>query len=324
MDEPVIVDAGAPFSPSHHEINPSDLIIRSCDGVDFHAHKAILSFSSQVFQDMLAFPEPAGADANLQRDGKSVALLPESSKAVEKLLLLCYPHLTGNYHLFVDLDGIDEAYPAADKYQLTGGQKRLEEVMSDPRILATESPRVYAIACHHGLAELAKTAAVTMLKSPSSMQKLLLIPEYKFVSAYQWFRFQQFRERCIGAMHEWTWEETRSVSSDEASGPKYGAVWWHPNGHGPQCGPLKEGSFLKPATWFIEHVHRIDRQIQTSSAIDVDSVATLLCKLELSSLNAMAQCPKCITGGPIFLEFASRELAEEIRAEHAEMFADLG
>ncbi|KAJ6511640.1 hypothetical protein DFH09DRAFT_1435020 [Mycena vulgaris] len=234
-------------------MNPSDLIIRSCDGVDLHTHKTIrVSFSSPVFRDMLAFPEPAGADVNLQRDAKPVTPLPESGRAVEKLFLLCYPSLVGN-HLFTDLDGVDEAYPAADKYQLNGGQKRLEEIMPDAHSLTREPHRVYAIACHRGLAELAKTAAKTMLKQSFLLHTFLLIPEYKFVSVHQFVRFQHFRERCIGAMEEVLLEETSTVSAYEAV--YLGGVWWRTDGHSLQCGPdMDSDDYVEPAKWFTEHV----------------------------------------------------------------------
>ncbi|KAJ7103866.1 hypothetical protein C8R44DRAFT_584660, partial [Mycena epipterygia] len=180
----------------------ADIILRSCDGVDFHAHKDMLSYSSQFFRDMLSFPEPTGANANVQKDRKPLVDLSESSKTIEKFLLLCYPCITGkNGELFTDLDGVDGAYRALDKYQVNGGQERLEKLMAQPEILGKQPHRVYAIACHRGRADLAKAAAVEMLKFPFLAQSFLSVPEINLISTEQYLRFQTFRDHCIAAVN---------------------------------------------------------------------------------------------------------------------------
>ncbi|KAJ6590241.1 hypothetical protein B0H10DRAFT_806516 [Mycena sp. CBHHK59/15] len=52
MDLVEFTDAKDPFSPESDENNPSDIVLRSSDNVDFHTHKTILSFGSPVFRDM--------------------------------------------------------------------------------------------------------------------------------------------------------------------------------------------------------------------------------------------------------------------------------
>jgi hypothetical protein len=110
-------------------------------GVDFHVHKAILSFESIFFRDMFSLPEPVGEDANLFRDGKPVVTLNESSQAVRKLLVLCYPRYTSD-ELVSSFDGVDDAYVAADKHMVTQGQDLLEKLLADRR--KAPSPRL----CH--------------------------------------------------------------------------------------------------------------------------------------------------------------------------------
>ncbi|KAJ7486593.1 hypothetical protein FB451DRAFT_1126839 [Mycena latifolia] len=311
-----IIDAGPPFSPSYDEMNPSDIILRSCDGVDFHAHKAILSFSSQFFQDMLAFPQPEGADANFQRDGRPVILVPESSKAIEKLLSLCYPRLTSN---FSDLDGVDEAYQAADKYQINGGQKLLEQIMSDPRFLSKEPHRVYAIACHRGLAELAKTAAAATLKLPSVAKDLISVPEYKLISAHQFLRLQHCRDQCISQMEGYL--ATQASSEYVLLDP----VWWDWDGHSSKCGVLVldlDSDTTAPSPWFTEHVNSIRDRMRTLDGVDPQVVATWLCKVEGKALEAMAPCSKCLRLASNHLGELSVDFLGCITAAHAQILTE--
>ncbi|KAJ7698048.1 hypothetical protein B0H17DRAFT_889207, partial [Mycena rosella] len=177
-----------------------DVIVRSSDMVDFHAHKAILSFGSVVFKNMFSFPEPIGQDANLTREGKRVVILPEDCKTVEKLLILCYPRFTSSY-LFQHLDGVDAAYEAAGKYQIPGGRQLLQQVLEDPRFLTEEPHRVFAIACHRGLEKLAKSAAIETLKLSMNAPDRP-VPEFRLISAHQLWQLQAYRSRCSQAIAE--------------------------------------------------------------------------------------------------------------------------
>ncbi|KAJ7486589.1 hypothetical protein FB451DRAFT_1391497 [Mycena latifolia] len=244
-----IIDASYPFSPTSDELNPPDVIIRSSDMVDFYAHRAILSFGSVVFKDMFSFPEPTGEDANPTRDGKSIITLPESKETVEKLLILCYPRFTSTY-LFRDLGGVDGAYEAAGKYQIP-----------DPVFLVKEPHRVFAIACHRGLDEVAKAAALETLKKPSYVPHLD-VPEFRSISAHQLWKLQDFRSQCslaIIALLDDLLEPLDLTVEDAEAHPPYNAVWWSYSGHSADCGGAEEdvSTFVIPAKWFRDHVERV-------------------------------------------------------------------
>ncbi|KAF8156414.1 hypothetical protein K438DRAFT_1986836 [Mycena galopus ATCC 62051] len=114
MSEPTVRDARDPFSPSSNEENPPDVILRCSDLVDFHTHKAVLSFASPVFRDTWSF---------------------RNFKTIEKFLVLCYPASHLSSYGLRDLDGVDGAYEAAGKYQIEGGQKLLEQLLGEPSFL---------------------------------------------------------------------------------------------------------------------------------------------------------------------------------------------
>ncbi|KAJ7792010.1 hypothetical protein B0H14DRAFT_3499782 [Mycena olivaceomarginata] len=127
-------DARDPFSPSSDLGHPADVILRSSDLVDFYTHKTILSFASPVFADMFTCLNP-------------------SAKRIR-------PETEGPCDGFRDLDGVDGAYEAAGKYDIQGGQKLLEQLLTKPRFREKEPHRVFAIACRWRLEDLAKTAAM--------------------------------------------------------------------------------------------------------------------------------------------------------------------
>ncbi|KAJ7031892.1 hypothetical protein C8F04DRAFT_1038562 [Mycena alexandri] len=291
-------DASDPFSPTSDEINPPDVVVRSSDGVDFHAHKAILSFGSVVFKDMFAFPEPSGESANATRDGKPVVALPESSKTVEKLLILCYPRFTTTY-IFRDLDGVDEAYVSAGKYQIPGGQKMIEQLLEDPGFLEKEPHRVFTIACHRGLGTVAKLAAMQTLKMPRYVPNIS-VPEFKLITAYQLRQLEDFHYRCsesIGELlQEYTFPVEGSYLSYPDQYPEYSAVWWATIGHGMGCGPHEDEGDVFPAKWLRGHIARVREAAVLRP--HPDAISKAMSELSSTTLTAMSDCPKCVQLAP--------------------------
>ncbi|KAJ6590233.1 hypothetical protein B0H10DRAFT_2233719 [Mycena sp. CBHHK59/15] len=211
MDLVEFTNAKDPFSPDSDENNPSDIILRSSNNVDFHTHKTILSFGSPVFRDMFALPEPSGDEANQTRDGKPVVQLPECSKAVEKLLMLCYPCFATN-SVFRDLDGVDDTYVAVDKYQIMA-------------VMQANPHRVYAIACHCRIGGVAKATAMETFKFPAYVPDLV-VPEFRIISAHQLRLLDEFRHRCsreIAKYAQWiASSRTRVISTAKAQTGLYG------------------------------------------------------------------------------------------------------
>ncbi|KAJ7919607.1 hypothetical protein B0H13DRAFT_1988404 [Mycena leptocephala] len=266
-------DASDPFSPTSDQVNPPDVIVRSSDMVDFHAHKSILSFGSVVFKDMFAFPEPTGAAANVTRDGKPVVSLPESSKTVEKLLILCYPRFTTTY-LFRDLDGVDEAYMSAGKYQIPGGQQMIAQLLEDPGFLEKEPHRVFAIACHRGLEKVAKLAATQTLKLPRYVPNIS-VPELRLITAYQLRLLEDFHYRCAESIGELLQEYTYPVDAGFLSYPD---------------------QYTEYSAWLRGHIARV----REAAAIrpHPDAISKAMAELSAATLTAMSDCPKCVQLSP--------------------------
>ena len=72
-----------------------DITLRSCDNVDFHVYKIILSLASPIFQDMLSLPQSSISRQVGLADGKggstTVVSLSEDAQSMERFLMLCYP-----------------------------------------------------------------------------------------------------------------------------------------------------------------------------------------------------------------------------------------
>ncbi|KAH9912576.1 uncharacterized protein B0H18DRAFT_242039 [Fomitopsis serialis] len=80
-------DAPFPFDSPH-----ADVILQSCDGVNFRVRKAILAEASPVFDSMFTLPSGQSAEAN-DNNSQDLPIVPvtEDSTALTGLLHLCYP-----------------------------------------------------------------------------------------------------------------------------------------------------------------------------------------------------------------------------------------
>ncbi|KAJ6561614.1 hypothetical protein B0H19DRAFT_1259281 [Mycena capillaripes] len=149
-----IQDAPAPFScapDSYNASHPSDFILRSSDGFDFHVHKDILKFASLCFKGMLAFPVDNSGRRDPLRDEKPVLVLPEPKSVLYTLLCLAYPVMSLHHYMLSeeDLDDIVAIHQAAHKYQFL------------------HPCRMFAIARACGFTALARKAALALLRSPA-------------------------------------------------------------------------------------------------------------------------------------------------------------
>ncbi|KAF7294078.1 hypothetical protein MKEN_01454400 [Mycena kentingensis (nom. inval.)] len=205
-------DAAAPFSPTSNEQNPPDLILQTSDNVRFYVHWAILRFASPFFNDLSALPAPTGPDANPTHEGKPVVCIPESSIVADKLLRLCYPQFSDAFKV-ADLEGVDGAYEAARKYMVAGVTAQLESFLVEPEILKQHARRVYAIACHYGLEDIAKKAAIASLPEPIEdvFEEELPPPEYSSISGMHIWRLQAFHRRCTRKLESCLYKHRSAV-----------------------------------------------------------------------------------------------------------------
>src|SRR6266581_5857274 len=66
----------------------ADIIIQSCDFINFRVHKLLLSLSSPFFNDMFSLPQPSNQEGI---DGLPVVRLSEDAEVLNCLLTMLYP-----------------------------------------------------------------------------------------------------------------------------------------------------------------------------------------------------------------------------------------
>ncbi|KAJ7073100.1 hypothetical protein C8F01DRAFT_1362295 [Mycena amicta] len=327
-DTPTARDADAPFCPGADDNNPPDVIIQSSDSVHFHVHWAILAFSSPFFKHMQAFPTPTGSNANPTRDGKPIIMLPEPSTVLGKLLLLCYPRLSASF-AFRDLDGVDGAYEAAKKYDITGGLSQIHAVLLDPRFLLQHPHRIFAIACHQGLEDIAKAAALETLKQPTSIfdKHNPPPPEYRLMSAHQLWLLELFHKECGTALAEKLSTYSQSVPSERMNSLLFvlhqGFIWQQPMScrHADGCGPRVDGEQALPARWFAVHIQRCAEACRKQPS--AETVARLVPAISGDTLKSIAGCPCCFSSAlPALTDLGAkiaREASDILKQKAAEM-----
>nr|GAT44875.1 predicted protein [Mycena chlorophos] len=322
---PPIRDADAPFCPGGIDDTPADLIIETSDRVHHHTHKTILAFSAHCFRNLLEFPSPTGEDANPERDGKPILSLPEDSIVMQKFLLALYPRLSQAF-VIKDLDGIDGAIEAAKKYDSPVATTQLHAALRDVQFLDKQPHRIYAIACHNGLEDIAKEAAVATMRlstsrSPFNRYFRLPPPEYSYISAHQlWLleNFQQEGAHSIAlALQEQMWSEC-CPDPDAMHIHEYGAVWWkdvvyvnlqevrHAQGCGMKVG---EDYDVRPSDWFFAHVKQLR---ENASEVSMETVTQKLTTLSGETIKAISACPACSALASTHLSRLSKWFSTEV------------
>ncbi|KAJ7757390.1 hypothetical protein DFH07DRAFT_819483 [Mycena maculata] len=272
-----IQEAPVPFSgePDPEDKSPApDFIIRSGDAVDFHVHKTILSFASPFFNHMFSGAGNSGGmgeggkSVDLQRDGKIVVVLPESSAVLYRLLCLAYPaHSLVHYSLDAhNLDGVWEVHKSANKYLFIDVQNLVENMLESPSLLDAHPHRVFAIARLCDLHDIARKAALSTLKSPICPPDLLF-PELDRPPASTFQKLSEFHHSCGRAAEQLAeanlgpldyTREHKSITNSENENCIF--VWWiegaSPEYHDGQCGPDVEWGYqgewtvITPSPWF--------------------------------------------------------------------------
>ncbi|KAI0288682.1 hypothetical protein BC826DRAFT_659125 [Russula brevipes] len=176
-----IVGSGAKIYPQDHTpakvvlplpeylyINEADVIIQSCGGVNFRAHKTILASSSQFFRDMFSLPQPSNEVVN----GLPVLCVSEDTELVRALITMMYPippEIPGSY------DRIIALLAASEKYDMPAIQHSIRAEVSYRRLSAKSSDqafRAYTIASKNRLSPETGTAAYLTLDYPLTFESL--------------------------------------------------------------------------------------------------------------------------------------------------------
>ena len=172
----------------------ADLIIRSCDQVDFHVHKVVLGIASVVFEDMFTAPGPPPHE---KEQGVPVITLTEDSKTLHHLLTAIYP---------VDpiISGtIEDALfllATCQKYEMDSTAYCVRSLLKErkpPLVTVFNSFRAYGIASRYHLKEEALLAARLTLERPMNFNACS--EDLRFISGADLFRLWGYHNECIKA-----------------------------------------------------------------------------------------------------------------------------
>ncbi|KAJ7634348.1 hypothetical protein FB45DRAFT_1141223 [Roridomyces roridus] len=275
----VVKDALCPFSGASdpQDTNPpSDFILRTSDGVDFHVHKQILAFFSSLFSDMFA----CSSSDDLQRDGKPVLQLTEPQIIIHRLLCLAYPGRSRQQYICsdVDLDHIPALHEAAQKYQLVHVERLIVQMLMDDALLAAHPHRLFAIAVLRDIPDLAKKAALRTLNRPVCPLDLAF-PEMRLITADVLQNLYAFHRAC-SAKAEHTLRRAFDDYVDgvrdseqrlgESESQNWTFTWWYHDAsrHQSGCGPDHDQG--RAAEWFYTHMEQL---LPRLSAVPVGQTA---------------------------------------------------
>jgi hypothetical protein len=181
----------SPALLKHLDMPDADIIIQSCDLVNFRVHKSALSLSSPIFGDMLSLPQPLDDDAI---DGLPVVRLSENAEVLNSLLTLLYPIPSA---IPISYDNSLRLLVASKKYDMVGVQSRIRaEIQSRkfPTPTGAATFRAYAIASSGGLSSERETSARLTLDSPMTFEDLS--DELPFFEGWALCDLIGFRKRC--------------------------------------------------------------------------------------------------------------------------------
>ncbi|KAJ7101644.1 hypothetical protein C8R44DRAFT_641325 [Mycena epipterygia] len=330
-DQPAVIqDAPAPFSGAQDALDPhrpSDFILRSSDGVDFHVHKEILKFVSDFFDNMFSFPQAENGSDDFRRDGKTVLVLPEASDILYRLLFLAYPaHSLDQYTIgMADLDVAIAVLEAAHKYQFLSVERLMALRLESPVLLDAHPHRLFAVARLRKLPELAKKAALCTLKYPvcpagPTFPEMALLP---WEDAHKLFAFhhacatkaQEFAQSCTALYGNFL---LMTLHGHLIVGGETGTfVWWNSMSHAAHCGPTSGHraagaplGTIGPAQWFQDHMSRLTaclRILPTGRTVEVEALCIAPAEREI-----IDTCPACSHCADNDLASFSRQLAARI------------
>jgi hypothetical protein len=174
----------------------ADLIIRSCDQVDFHVHKVVLGIASVVFEDMFTAPGPGPSPHEREQD-VPIINLTEDSKTLHHLLTAIYPV---DPIISATLEDTLFLLATCQKYQMDSTACYVRSLLKrrqPPLVTATNSFRAYGIATRYHLKEEALLAARLTLERPMNFD--VCSGDLRFISGADLFRLWGYHNKCINA-----------------------------------------------------------------------------------------------------------------------------
>ncbi|KAJ7168962.1 hypothetical protein C8R46DRAFT_950432 [Mycena filopes] len=327
-------DAQPPFSGAPHPLGntpPSDVIIRSSDGVDLHVHRAVVGYASVFFNDMFAIVGTGTNTGDIFRDGKPVVVCDEPLAVLYQLLCMAYP---GGAPVGTQgLDGIAEVHRVANKYIFATLQEQLEAMLATPALLALHPHRIFAIAHLRDLPDIARAAALRTLNAPVCPADLAF-PELDLLSARTLQNLYNFHHTCGKAAERIATSDSDAIDYTDPSDPvmqsphgfKY--VWWEGaqrDYHTAPCGPVVsvvetpdvDWLDLAPTPWFKNHTAAVGAKLR---AVPSRAIAeTEGCILSAGDHEVIDGCHACTGDARFHLQSWSEQLAARIEASNTEL-----
>ncbi|TCD65665.1 hypothetical protein EIP91_002338 [Steccherinum ochraceum] len=140
----------------------ADVVLRTCDDVDFYVHKLLLSLASSFFDQMFTLPQPYEATPSSEANNTistpaDLPIIPiaEDSQTLDYLLRLCYP--VPDPVPATDLTVVAKVLEATLKYDFEEATMLITTLFSS--FIETHSLQVFAISCRHKLEDIAGQAA---------------------------------------------------------------------------------------------------------------------------------------------------------------------
>ncbi|KAI0057431.1 hypothetical protein BV25DRAFT_1428056 [Artomyces pyxidatus] len=294
-ESPSTRNAGPPFDDAD-----ADIIIRSCDNVEFRLHKTMLWKASTTFSDMFpSHPLPPNSRNDTQptsRDGLPITALSEDGRTLDHLFRLIYP--VDNPKLS-SMDDVRSTLEVLEKYRVDAFPRTIEQTLL--KAAEAEPEAVYALACRYKLRSIAQTAARMTLRKPIAVRSM-----DASVSGAEYRRLVQYQTECIraavAAVQTFTWA---SVDVRRPAGGEEPVTKCQCRRHG-----FAQGAGPHPTqgpSWLMDY------RLRCCVALQRRPVGTTVMErdLLLSVLNAKVcqDCRKWIPGP--FKEF-SKHLAAEI------------
>jgi len=175
-------DAPAPFNSPR-----ADIIVRSCDGVDYRVRSSILAEASSVFEDMFDIAREAPVEQCPRRGGIPVVLVTETSEVVDLLLRLCYPVAAP---VFTTFSQVRDVLKAVDKYLIMEGlTETMKKHLTDSTLDGTHPLLVYITAYAYHFEDVARIAAQRAVGQP--LQDVYFT-ELEDLTAGAYYRLLQF------------------------------------------------------------------------------------------------------------------------------------
>ena len=173
------------------DMSDANIMIQSCDLVNFRVHKRTLAMSSPFFNDMFSLPQPSNKEVV---DGLPVVRLSEDAEVLSGLITMLYPipsWLPDSY------DKALTVLSASQKYDMVGVQSRIHAEIQNrefPPLTGAETFRSYAISSGGELSSEREKLARQTLDFPMTFE--YLCDELPSSEGWALRDLVGFRKRC--------------------------------------------------------------------------------------------------------------------------------